>query len=95
MIGIYWSIDILLSLISTAIAALVFIFYAGTVIKQKTKFTLALFAFSFAFLLQSAISTVIFYYFAHYYTASVAIPLMLLMAFELAGLASLLYIVQS
>ncbi len=95
MIGIYWSIDIALSSLSTIIAAIVFIFYAGTAMRQRTRFTLALFVFSFAFLLQSAVSTVVFYYFAHHYTASVAIPLMLLMVFELSGLASLLYLVQS
>jgi len=95
MIGIYWSINIVLSLMSTFIAAVVFVFYARTAIKQRSRFTMALFAFSFAFLLQSAVSTLIFYYFAHFYNASVAIPLMLLMIFELAGLASLLYVVQS
>ncbi len=95
MIGVYWSIDILLSAASTAIAAVVFLFYAGAAIRRKTRFTLSLLAFSLAFLAQSAVSTVIFYYFAHYYTASVAIPLMFLMILELVGLASLLYVVQS
>ncbi len=95
MIGVYWSIDILLSAASTAMAAVVFLFYAGAAMRRRTRFTLSLFAFSLAFLAQSAVSTVIFYYFAHYYTASVAIPLMILMILEVAGLASLLYVVQS
>ncbi len=95
MIGIYWSIDILLSAVSTAMAAVVFLFYVSAVMRRRSRFTLSLLAFSLAFFAQSAVSTVIFYNFAHHYTASVAIPLMLLMIFEVAGLASLLYVVQS
>ncbi|MDG6928213.1 MAG: hypothetical protein JRN26_02315 [Nitrososphaerota archaeon] len=94
MIGFFWSIDIVISIISAVIMAVVFAFYARRYSEFRSKLAMGLVIFSGAFLIQSILSSYIYYVLAQTYTSAVAIPIMVIMLLELAGLLSLIYIVE-
>ncbi|MDG7039078.1 MAG: hypothetical protein JRN37_08020 [Nitrososphaerota archaeon] len=94
MIGFFWAIDIVLAIVSAAIMAVVFVFYVRRYNELKSKLTMGLLTFSGALLLQSVISSYIYYMFAQTYTSAVAIPIMMIMVLELLGMLSLAYIVK-
>ncbi len=94
MIGIFWTVDIVLAVFSAAIMAVVFAFYLRRYSELKSKLTIGLLVFSGALLAQSVISTYIYYVLAQTYTSAVAIPLMIIMVLELLGLISLIYTVN-
>jgi len=94
MIGIFWTIDIVLAILGAAVMADVFVFYLRRYSELRSRLTIGLVVFSGALFAQSVISTYIYYVLAQTYTSAVAIPLMIIMILELLGLISLIYTVN-
>ncbi len=94
MIGLFWLIDIFLSMFSSLLMGLVFAFYAKRAKEIKSKFAVGLAVFSGSLFSQSLITSYVYYMFAKTYTSSLAIPLMAITLLETVGFLSLVYVVE-
>ncbi|MFQ1021423.1 MAG: hypothetical protein ACP5T5_03010 [Thermoprotei archaeon] len=94
MMGIYWISDIVLSLMSAAIACLVFAFYLTQLLRNRSKFVYGLVLLSGALFAESLLASFMYFKFSTEYGAELAIPLMGITSLTLIALASFAYVVR-
>ncbi len=92
MVGLFWSINIIIATINSFILVWVFILYARSHHRLGSKFSKALLLFAILLLLQSIIATIVYIRLKDYYGPDVAIPLIPINVLSLLAMLTLLWI---
>ncbi|WP_337860019.1 hypothetical protein [Ferroplasma sp.] len=82
---IFWTSDIAIAAIELIALSVLLIYFIGYYRKSRARIFSQIFGFSFIFMVQSAITIYIYYYFSHFLGPAVAIPLMIVSLLGLAG----------
>jgi hypothetical protein len=82
---IFWVSDIAIAAIELIFISVLLIYFIGYYRKSRARIFSQIFGFSFIFIIQSAITIYIYYYFSRFLGPGVAIPLMVVSLLGVAG----------
>lgn len=94
MVGVFWAINISITILDSLILIWIFILYIRSHHVLGSKFSIALLLFAILLLIQSIISTLVYIRLKDYYGPEVAIPLIPINVLGFLAMLTLLWITK-